>query len=286
MTDSGDGAALSIAGAMAMRQRLLGTSDSADLDVALLLCHCLGKPRSYLYSWPERELDAAQAQQFTGLLDRRVAGEPIAHILGERGFWSLSLAVSPLTLIPRPDTECLVERALEMLNGELNPQILDLGTGTGAIALALASERADAKVLGSDFSPQVVALAEQNRTALGLANVQILCSNWFDSIPAARFNLIVSNPPYIDAQDPHLSEGDVRFEPNSALVAENGGMADLLTIISQAPSYLLAGGELLLEHGYTQGAAVRQALLERGFVQVASQADYGGNERISWGTWR
>ncbi|MBU0536939.1 MAG: peptide chain release factor N(5)-glutamine methyltransferase [Gammaproteobacteria bacterium] len=271
---------------MAMRQRLLGTSDSADLDVALLLCHCLGKPRSYLYSWPERELDAAQAQQFIRLLDRRVAGEPIAHILGERGFWSLSLAVSPLTLIPRPDTECLVERALEMLNGQLNPQILDLGTGTGAIALALASERADAKVLGSDFSPQVVALAEQNRTALGLGNVQILCSSWFDSIPAARFNLIVSNPPYIDAQDPHLSEGDVRFEPSSALVAENGGMADLLTIISQAPSYLLAGGELLLEHGYAQGAAVRQALLERGFVQVASQADYGGNERISWGTWR
>lgn len=286
MTDSGGGAALSIAAAMAMRQRLLGTSDSADLDVALLLCHCLGKPRSYLYSWPERELDAAQAQQFIRLLDRRVAGEPIAHILGERGFWSLSLAVSPLTLIPRPDTECLVERALEMLNGQLNPQILDLGTGTGAIALALASERADAKVLGSDFSPQVVALAEQNRTALGLGNVQILCSSWFDSIPAARFNLIVSNPPYIDAQDPHLSEGDVRFEPSSALVAENGGMADLLTIISQAPSYLLAGGELLLEHGYAQGAAVRQALLERGFVQVASQADYGGNERISWGTWR
>ncbi|MFQ3199847.1 MAG: release factor glutamine methyltransferase [Zhongshania sp.] len=280
-----DTAALTIAGAMAMRKRLLGASDSPDLDVALLLCHCLIKPRSYLYTWPERELETAQTQQFLILLERRVAGEPIAHILGERDFWSLSLAVSPLTLIPRPDTECLVERALAMLSALSKPQILDLGTGTGAIALALASERADALVLASDFSAEVISLAEQNRKALGLANVRLVCSNWFAAIPAQGFSLIVSNPPYIDAQDPHLGDGDVRFEPASALVAAGGGMADLLSIIHEAPAYLLSGGELLLEHGYQQGELVRLALSERGFVDVASQVDYGGNERISWGTW-
>jgi release factor glutamine methyltransferase len=285
MMDQRDTTALTIAAAMAMRQRLLGASDSPDLDVALLLCHCLGKPRSYVYTWPERVLETIQAQQFLVLLNRRVAGEPIAHILGERDFWSLPLAVSPLTLIPRPDTECLVERALAMLSARTKPQILDLGTGTGAIALALASERADAFVLASDFSAEVVSLAEQNRMALGLMNVRLVCSNWFAAIPAQCFSLIVSNPPYIDFQDPHLSEGDVRFEPASALVAANGGMADLLSIIGEAPAYLLNGGELLLEHGYHQGESVRQALVERGFVDVASQADYGGNERISWGTW-
>jgi release factor glutamine methyltransferase len=260
---------------MAMRARLSALSDSPDLDVSLLLCRCIDKPRSYLYSWPERELTAEQQQQFLQFLARRIAGEPIAHILGERDFWSLPLAVSPLTLIPRPDTECLVERALEMLTGHENPLILDLGTGTGAIALALASERADAEVLASDFSSEVVALAQQNRDALGLKNLLLVCSNWFSDIPCKRFNLIVSNPPYIDPSD-----------PMSALVAAEGGMADLRCIIQESPNYLVTGGELLLEHGYDQGELVRQALSERGFTQVASQLDYGGNERISWGRWQ
>ncbi|WP_269617929.1 peptide chain release factor N(5)-glutamine methyltransferase [Zhongshania sp. BJYM1] len=270
---------------MAMRQRLMGLSDSPDLDVSLLLCHCLEKPRSYLYSWPESELAPEQEKHFRHLVDRRIAGEPIAHILGERDFWSLPLAVSPLTLIPRPDTECLVERALGILAEQVNPKILDLGTGTGAIALALASERSDADILASDFSSDVVALAERNRDTLGLSNVRLVCSSWFDSIPVQRFNLIVSNPPYIDPDDPHLSEGDVRFEPSSALVAAEGGMADLRSIIGAAPDYLIAGGELLLEHGYSQGEQVRTALIERGFSNVASQADYGGNERMTWGAW-
>ncbi len=277
--------ALTIAEAMAMRQRLMGLSDSPDLDVSLLLCHCLEKPRSYLYSWPESELAPEQEKHFRHLVDRRIAGEPIAHILGERDFWSLPLAVSPLTLIPRPDTECLVERALGILAEQVNPKILDLGTGTGAIALALASERSDADILASDFSSDVVALAERNRDTLGLSNVRLVCSSWFDSIPVQRFNLIVSNPPYIDPDDPHLSEGDVRFEPSSALVAAEGGMADLRSIIGAAPDYLIAGGELLLEHGYSQGEQVRTALIERGFSNVASQADYGGNERMTWGAW-
>ncbi|CAA0083192.1 Release factor glutamine methyltransferase [Zhongshania aliphaticivorans] len=276
---------LTIADAMAMRERLRKVSDTPDLDVALLLCECLAKPRSYLYSWPERELDLAQIQRYLSLLARRIDGEPIAHILARRDFWSLPLAVSPATLIPRPDTECLVERALEMLAEQDSPAILDLGTGTGAIALAIGSERADAQVVASDFFPEVVALAEQNRIALAVSNVRVICSNWFSSMKGLRFKLIVSNPPYIDPQDPHLDEGDVRFEPRSALVAGNKGMADLFSIIGEAPNFLLPGGELLLEHGFDQGALVRQALRDRGFVSVASRNDYGGNERISWGTW-
>lgn len=286
MTESLAASGLTIAAAMAKRQQLRGISDTPDLDLALLLCHCIAKPRSYLYSWSERELDASQEQQFLALLDRRIAGEPIAHILGERDFWSLRLAVSPLTLIPRPDTECLVERAIDMLDGQRAPRVLDLGTGTGAIALAIASERADAVVLATDFSAEVLTLAEQNRNTLKLNHVQLMCSHWFESIPAQRFQLIVSNPPYIDPQDPHLIEGDVRFEPKSALVAEDGGMADLQRIISAAPDYLESGGKLLLEHGYNQAELVRECLRERGFVDVGSQVDYGGNERISWGMWQ
>jgi len=277
---------LSIAEALAYRGQLAALSDSADLDTALLLCHCLSKPRSYLYSWPERELTAIELAQFEALFARRLAGEPIAHILGHRDFWSLSLAVSPASLIPRPDTECLVERALEVIDAQQQPLILDLGTGTGAIALALASERADAQVLGLDCVAEAVALAESNRAALGLTNVRFQQSTWFADAGSSLYQLIVSNPPYIDAEDPHLLEGDVRFEPRSALVAADGGMADLKHIISHAPSYLVAGGVLLLEHGFQQAAAVREVLSERGFSGVESRRDYGGNERISWGVWR
>jgi len=277
---------LSIADALAYRGQLAALSDSADLDTALLLCHCLNKPRSYLYSWPERELTATEQGQFEALFARRLVGEPIAHILGHRDFWSLSLAVSPASLIPRPDTECLVERALEIIDGQQRPQILDLGTGTGAIALALASERADAQVLGLDCVAEAVALAESNRAALGLTNVRFQQSNWFAELAPSRFELIVSNPPYIDPDDPHLLTGDVRFEPRSALVAADGGMADLKHIISQASNYLAAGGVLLLEHGFQQAAAVREVLSERGFSCVESRRDYGANERVSWGVWR
>jgi len=277
---------LSIADALAYRGQLAALSDSADLDTALLLCHCLNKPRSYLYSWPERELTATEQAQFQALFARRLAGEPIAHILGYRDFWSLPLAVSPASLIPRPDTECLVDRALEVIINQDKPQILDLGTGTGAIALALASERADAEVLGLDYIAEAVALAEANRVALGLSNVRFLQSDWFAALSAAQYQLIVSNPPYIDPDDPHLLEGDVRFEPRSALVAADKGMADLKHIISLAPGYLAEGGVLLLEHGFQQAAAVREVLSERGFSSIESRRDYGGNERISWGVWR
>ncbi|MFT5887602.1 MAG: release factor glutamine methyltransferase [Zhongshania sp.] len=276
---------LTIAAAMACRQQLLD-SDSADLDVALLLCRCLDKPRSFLYTWPERELTASQAELFLQLLARRIVGEPIAHILGHRDFWSLPLAVSSASLIPRPDTECVVERALEILAGLSKPHILDLGTGTGAIALALASERPDAILQGLDFSAEAVALAQSNQQRLGFKHIEFQQSDWFAALdPLRQFDLIVSNPPYIDEQDPHLNQGDVRFEPRSALIAGNHGLADLQHIIDRAPSYLSTGASVLLEHGYNQAEQVRAAMLMRGFSKVASGQDYGGNDRMTWGQW-
>ena len=275
----------SIADALTYRAQLAALSDSADLDTALLLCHCLNKPRSYLYSWPERELTTAEYAQFHALFGRRLQGEPIAHILGHRDFWSLHLAVSPASLIPRPDTECLVERALEIIQAQHNPHILDLGTGTGAIALALASERPDAHILGVDCVAEAVVLAESNRAALGLNNARFQPSDWFAALAAKQYQLIVSNPPYIDPDDPHLLAGDVRFEPRSALVAADGGMADIKHIVQMSPDYLCSGGALLLEHGFQQADAVRQILAERGFSDIGGRRDYGGNERITWGLW-
>ncbi|WP_232787361.1 peptide chain release factor N(5)-glutamine methyltransferase [Spongiibacter nanhainus] len=263
----------------------LTESDSAQLDTALLLCHCLQQPRSYLYTWPEKTLSETQGEQFRALMERRQRGEPVAYLLGYREFWSLSLQVSADTLIPRPDTECVVEQALLLVDAEPAHRVLDLGTGTGAIALALASERPHWRVTGSDVKPAAVALAQANAQQLAIANVAFLQANWFDGLTAQRFALIVSNPPYIAADDPHLGQGDLRFEPSSALVAQQNGLADLQHIIDTAPDYLLPGGWLLLEHGFEQGSAVRELLTQRGYLAVASGDDYGGNQRMSWGQW-
>lgn len=275
---------MTVAEALRQAHRLVH-SDSARTDVELLLMAVLGCERSYLFTWPEHGLTLDQENRFRGWLDRRAAGEPIAHILERRGFWSLDLEVSPSTLIPRPDTELLVEVALEQLaQSEAQVRILDLGTGTGAIALALARELPLAQVMATDFLPQVVALAERNRQRLALENVRILHSDWWQAVTGA-FDLIVSNPPYIDEADPHLTAGDLRFEPHSALVAGERGLADLRHIIQGAPSYLAAGGWLLLEHGWQQGESVRQLLSGAGFSDVFSRRDYGGQERVSGGRW-
>lgn len=261
-------------------------SDSARLDIELLLCHILQKNRTYLFTWPDKILSQEQADNFLQCLNRRKSGEPIAHILGQREFWSLPLSVNNSTLIPRPDTESLVETVLELFADDSSSQVrrcLDLGTGTGAIVLALASEKPQWNLLGVDVSVDAVALAEKNRAALGFAHVQIKQSNWFESIPAQTFDVIVSNPPYIDPQDPHLTQGDVRFEPLSALIADNNGLADIELIIQQSWDYLCAQGWLLLEHGYDQGAIVRDLLRARGFVQIETRRDLGGNERVSIG---
>jgi release factor glutamine methyltransferase len=264
-----------------------GESPRADADV--LLCHLLGCRRSYLMTWPERTLDATQQARLQDWLSRRLNGEPIAHLIGEREFWSLPLKVSPATLIPRPDTEVLVEQALARLPprpvapDQAPCALLDLGTGTGAIALALKSERPDADVWAVDRMPEAAALARANSAALGLP-ITVRDGSWFEPLSGApRFGMIVSNPPYIDGADPHLAEGDVRFEPRSALVADEQGLADIRLIVAGAPAHLLPGGWLLLEHGWQQGEAVRQLLLQHGYSQVETVRDYGDNERVTLG---
>ncbi|MXV29696.1 peptide chain release factor N(5)-glutamine methyltransferase [Aeromonas veronii] len=262
-----------------------GESPRADADV--LLCHLLGCRRSYLMTWPERELDAAQQATLQTWLARRLNGEPIAHLVGEREFWSLPLKVSPATLIPRPDTEVLVEQALTRI-----PQgpcaVLDLGTGTGAIALALKSERPEVDVWAVDRMADAAALARENSAALGLP-IEVRDGSWFEPLGepdrdnTPRFAVIVSNPPYIDGADPHLEQGDVRFEPRSALVADDAGLADIRHIVAHAPAYLLTDGWLLLEHGWDQGKAVRQLLRDGGYREVATVRDYGDNDRVTLG---
>ncbi|MFM5481661.1 peptide chain release factor N(5)-glutamine methyltransferase [Aeromonas veronii] len=262
-----------------------GESPRADADV--LLCHLLDCRRSYLMTWPERELDAAQQVTLQGWLARRLNGEPIAHLVGEREFWSLPLKVSPATLIPRPDTEVLVEQALTKI-----PQgpcaVLDLGTGTGAIALALKSERPELDVWAVDRMADAAALARENSAALGLP-IEVRDGSWFEPLGepdrdnTPRFAVIVSNPPYIDGADPHLEQGDVRFEPRSALVADDAGLADIRHIVAHAPAYLLTDGWLLLEHGWDQGKAVRQLLRDGGYREVATVRDYGDNDRVTLG---
>lgn len=270
------------------RRRQLVDSDSPDLDLALLLCHCLNKPRSYLYAWPEYQLSDAELAAFESLFQRRLSGEPMAHIVGEREFWSLPLEVNNSTLIPRPDTECLVEQALALalaLAQQKNGRILDLGTGSGAIALALASELPGWQLFGVDRLEDAVKLARRNGEKLALSNASFARSDWFAELAGQRFDLIVSNPPYIDAGDPHLQQGDVRFEPPSALVAGKHGLADIELIIDQAPGYLHAGGWLLLEHGYQQAEAVAEIFLRRGFESISCTQDYAGQPRVSRGRW-
>jgi len=265
-----------------LRNAQLPDSPTERLDAELLLAAAIGKSRSYLHTWPERIVSSEDAEAYAGYLQRRRAGEPVAYILGQQGFWKIDLEVAPHTLIPRPDTELLVETALE-LQAAAPAKVLDLGTGTGAIALALASDCPAWQVTAVDRVDEAVALAERNRQRLGLGNVKVLASHWFSSLAGERFDLIVSNPPYIAAQDPHLVEGDVRFEPSSALVAGADGLDDLRLIVSEAPQYLLPGGWLLLEHGYDQADAVRALLAVQGFTEVASRKDLGGHERISLG---
>lgn len=260
----------------------LPDSPSPRLDAELLLAAALGKPRSFLHTWPERVVSGEAAERYASYLERRRQGEPVAYILGHQGFWSLDLEVAPHTLIPRPDTELLVETALALVTLP-QARVLDLGTGTGAIALALACERLGWQVTGVDRISEAVALAERNRERLGLGNAAFRESHWFSALGAECYDLIVSNPPYIAAQDPHLAQGDVRFEPSSALVAGADGLDDIRLIVSQAPAHLNAGGWLLLEHGYDQAAAVRELLACEGFEAVESRRDLGGHERISLG---
>ena len=254
--------------------------DSARRDSEILLGHCLSKPRSWLYTWPEREVPASQADHFKQLLDERRRGQPVAYLVGRREFWSLSLEVNRHTLIPRPETETLVSWALELAL-PANARVLDLGTGSGAIALALASERPQWQVLGVDASQEALAVARGNAAQLQLGRVSFARSDWYSAVASQRFHLLAANPPYIDPLDSPLHCGDVRFEPRSALVASRAGMADLAALVDGAPLQLHPGGWLLLEHGFDQGEAVRGLLQRAGFVDVTTRCDLAGQERIT-----
>lgn len=267
----------------ATQQLAASGSESPSLDAAVLLCHALNKPRSYLFTWPDKTLNDAESAQFESLLALRLEGRPVAHITGEREFWSLPLQVSPTTLIPRPDTERLVEVALALSDIPAG-QVLDLGTGTGAIALALASEWPQRSIVGIDLRIEAQQLAQRNAARLGFDNVTVKQGSWFTPLKAGtKFALIVSNPPYIEENDPHLEQGDVRFEPRSALVASQNGLADITYISDHAREYLLDGGWLIFEHGYDQGTAVREQLVTLGYQDVRTERDYGGQERVTLG---
>jgi release factor glutamine methyltransferase len=278
--------AITIASCLRMARQLTRVTDSSRLDLEIILAHILQKDRTYLFTWPEHPLTVEQEEAFLAAFERRLEGEPVAHIIGQREFWSLPLLVNNTTLIPRPDTELLVETVLDLFAADLHNQprhVLDLGTGTGAIVLALAHEKKFWHCLGVDNQPEAVSLAKKNCQQLHAFNVQIKQSDWFSSIDKTDFDVIVSNPPYIDPADPHLQQGDVRFEPLSALVADNHGLADIEKITQQAQGYLLPRGWLLVEHGYDQGKAVRQVFEQSGYRAIKTLRDLGGNERVTLG---
>lgn len=264
--------------------QLVEISDTAKLDAEVMLLHVIHKPRSYLYTWPDERITSEQSTAFQQMVARRAIGTPIAHIVGEREFWSLPFMVNPTTLIPRPDTEILVETALNLPLAQ-NAKVLDLGTGTGAIALSLAFERSTWQITAVDKVIEAVALAKANRDNLKLPQVEVLQSDWFDAVNQYDFNLIVSNPPYIDEEDEHLSQGDVRFEPQSALTAAEHGYADLFHIAQSARDYLAPGGYLLLEHGFEQAITVRNKMIELGYESVSTVRDFGSNDRCTLGRW-
>ncbi len=259
------------------------TAGEARLEVQMLLQAVLNVPRAYLLAHPERTLDEAEALAYRAFLQRRLAGEPMAHILGEREFFGLSFKVTSATLIPRPETELLVELALQKAPQHGVFRVLDLGTGTGAVALSIAHARAEAEVVAVDASPAALAVARENAQRLRVRNASFMQSDWFSVLGGQRFDLIVSNPPYIAADDAHLAQGDVRFEPLSALASGADGLDDIRRIIGAARGYMNPGAWLMLEHGYDQAAQVRELLRQGGFAEIFSASDLAGIERVSGG---
>jgi release factor glutamine methyltransferase len=253
------------------------------LEAQILLCHAIQQPRSWLAAHDRDPIPPEQAAAFTALLQRRLQGEPIAYILGEREFYSLDFKVTPAVLIPRPETELLVDLALERLPAGIPCRVLDLGTGSGAVAVTLALHRPQTEVVAVDQSAAALEIARENAQRLGADNLRLIQSGWYSALDGEKFDLIVSNPPYIAAADPHLTQGDVRFEPPSALASGADGLDDIRAIIRDAAAHLKPDGWLLFEHGYNQAAACRELLAQAGFEQVASAADLAGIERISYG---
>lgn len=261
----------------------LAQAGLAPLDAQVLLAHVLRRDRTWLVAHRDEALQHGAATTFFALAERRRNGEPVAYLVGRREFWGLSLQVSPAVLVPRPETETLVELALEWLPTDRPLRVLDLGTGSGAIALAIARERPNADVVAIDASVAALTVARANATTLGLRNVTFMESDWYATVGGARFDLVASNPPYVAAGDPHLGLDDVRFEPLAALVAGADGLHALRTIVTGAGERLTPAGALLVEHGYDQAAAVRALLEDAGFVHLTARRDIAGIHRVAGG---
>lgn len=269
--------------ALALARALgLGAAE-ARLEAQVLLGHALGQPRAWLIAHGGDPLDPKQTAAFADLFERRRSGEPIAYTLGEREFYSLNFKVTPAVLIPRPETELLVELALEHIPADRPCQVLDLGTGSGAVAVTLALHRPRAEVVALDQSAAALEVARENAERLGAGNLRLIQSDWYGALGEVKFDLIASNPPYIAAADPHLAQGDLRFEPAAALASGADGLDDIRTIIRGAAAHLKPGGWLLFEHGCDQAAACRDLLAQSGFLQIGSSADLAGIERTSYG---
>lgn len=258
----------------------LSDSPSSAEDVRQILCHCLQQSSAYLMTWPERALEETVLQQFQALIEQRIEGQPVAYLLGTQGFWDLELEVSRDTLIPRSETEVLVELALSKITAETRT-LLDLGTGTGAIALAVARECQQLTVTGVDFKPSIIALAERNQQRNDVVNCQFIESSWYQQLPPQRFDIIVSNPPYVEQDSEYLQQGDLRFEPLSALTAADNGLADITIIIAGAVTRLNRDGWLIIEHGFAQKTAVADLCVKYGFSSIRCVKDYAGLDRIT-----
>ncbi len=263
--------------------QMLATARLDPVDARALLRHALGVSDAYLIAHSGQALSDAQSESYAALVARRGAGEPVAYIVGAREFFSLEFKVTPAVLIPRPETEGLVEFALERIAPDSVQRVLDLGTGSGCIAISIARHRPRARVVAVDCSTAALAVAHENVQRHAVTNLELIASDWFGALAGQRFDLIVSNPPYVAVGDPHLAQGDLRFEPAAALVAGGDGLDCIRLITASAPQYLASGGWLAFEHGYDQAARCRELLAEAGFGEVFSRADLAGIERVSGG---
>jgi release factor glutamine methyltransferase len=266
-------------------QRLTASSDSATLDAEVLLCSILQKQRSYLRAWPDKMLDNQQANLFWSAVAKRQQGHPIAYITGHREFWSRDFQVSPDVLIPRPDTEVLIECALKLIPVNQPYNLVDLGTGSGIIAITLAAERPQAYVTATDICEAALAIAQNNAKQHNIDRIQFYTSNWFSQVPEGLFDLVISNPPYIAEGDSHLQDGDLRFEPKTALVAPDDGLRDIKTLADQARHRLQLCGHLLIEHGYNQQDAVQNTFKRFDYKNVQTYIDLSGQPRVTYGQW-
>ena len=269
----------------AAAEQLRTKSETALLDAEVLLCHCLDKNRSFLRAWPEQQVSAEQSNRYRALISQRLQGVPVAYLTGYREFWSRNFKISPKVLIPRPDSELLVELGLALLPTSTYCKIIDLGTGSGILAITLAAERKMAEVIATDLSSEALHIAKFNAARLNTANIRFGQAHWFDGIADADFDLVISNPPYIAIDDPHLRQGDLRFEPDSALVSGENGLKDIRLIAEQSRQHLKRNGHLLIEHGYNQQAEVQAIFKALNYRDVATHIDLSGNPRVTSGIW-